>query len=102
MSVELKNNVTAVTIEVPKTTVDINNPSIEVNIQTSTAVVTVSQVGLVGPGLAYTPPFYFSNSKSITQNLIIGGNINALLVGDVSVENGYMLEVGEETDLIII
>jgi hypothetical protein len=57
---------------------------------------------LVGPGLAYTPPFYFSNSKSITQNLIIGGNINALLVGDVSVENGYMLEVGEETDLIII
>jgi len=100
MSVELKNNVTAVTFEVPKTNVGINNPSIEVNIQTSTPVVTVSQVGLVGP--AYTPPFYFSNSKSITQNLIIGGNINALLVGDISVETGYTLEVGEQTDLIII
>ena len=100
MVVELKNNVTAVTVEVPKTNVGINNPSIEVNIQTSNPIVKVSQVGLVGP--AYTPPFYFSNSKSISQNLIIGGNINALLVGDVSVENGYMLEVGEETDLIII
>lgn len=100
MAVELKNNVTSVTVEVPKTIVGINNPSIEVNIQTSNPIVEVSQVGLVGP--AYIPPFYFSNSKSISQNLIIGGNINALLVGDVSVENGYMLEVGEETDLIII
>ena len=100
MSVELKNNITAVTVEVPKTNVGINNPSIEVNIQTSTPVVTVSQVGLVGP--TYTPPFYFSNSKSITQNLVIGGNINALLVGDISVETGYTLEVGEQTDLIII
>ena len=38
MSVELKNNVTAVTVEVPKTNVGINNPSIEVNIQTSNPI----------------------------------------------------------------
>jgi hypothetical protein len=53
-------------------------------------------------GETYTVSPYFSTPKVINENITIPSNQNAIMVGDVSIGEGYTVEVSEDTDLRII
>ena len=103
MSLQIEKNITTVQIEVPKTNLAVENSITEITVQTSTPQITISQAGVRGlKGDTYTISPYFSTPKVINENITIPSNQNAIMVGDVSIGEGYTVEVSEDTDLRII
>jgi hypothetical protein len=103
MSLQIEKNITTVQIEVPKTNLAVENSITEITVQTSTPQITISQAGVRGlGGEKYKVSPYFATPKVITENVIIPPGQNAIMVGDVAIGEGYIVEVSEDTDLRII
>jgi hypothetical protein len=68
-------------------------------------LVTEQKERLPAPGTTLLPSemnTVVSTPKVINENITIPSNQNAIMVGDISIGEGYMVEVSEDTDLRII
>jgi hypothetical protein len=94
MSVEIKKDITTVTVEVPKTGVAVENAVTNINVQVSQPQLTISQAGVSGrdgtsgtsgfsidsSSLATTGSNHFSGNQNITGSLNISGSNSTLIL----------------------